>query len=618
MGGKPRQKPVSKWDSILRPAILKKQGAKCSTTAQLARRLGVSKGALVSAYSRFLPEGPGLASYLKEPPVPKSRLDSLPNREFEKLLIKAGKAATNVLQLSGAMEPLLGFSVSSSTLQRQVGKRGLGSLSNFVTKARQERRIKPEDVRFPMSHELREGLSRAEVIVVTSALNNTPVHAASWKVLLRYVKERNAQLVVLPQRYKNPTSQKENSRRKENAWWPKEVMPYVTDDLVEVHEHLLLMGNARIQATAKDPLLGMDELTKAKSAVFGHAKLAMKTIPTPQRRHVKALWTTGSISQRNYSESKAGIRSQFHHSIGALVIELDGPRFYARPILMDEENGSFYDLNRFYHQGGSRRSPKCPALVIGDEHCLFADPETVRATFEGPNSIVHTLRPEKLIRHDVLDFFSGSHHEINDAVAQYARHKSGRHRVEDELNHCAEYINRTTPAFAESVVVASNHHDHVLRWMKEQSPRTQPWNADVWLALWAELVTTARVTDRGVEHVDPFAAWTSPRLTCRHRFLARDDHEDIEGILCGFHSDRGINGSRGSIRQFSRIAARTIIGHGHGPGIFGGCWQVGVTARRDMSYANNGPSNWAAAHCVILPSGKRQMIFCVGEYWRLQ
>jgi hypothetical protein len=77
----------------------------------------------------------------------------------------------------------------------------------------------------------------------------------------------------------------------------------------------------------------------------------------------------------------------------------------------------------------------------------------------------------------------------------------------------------------------------------------------------------------------------------------------------------GTNGSRGSINQYAKIGAKTVIGHSHSPGIRHGAFQTGTSSTLRMDYTR-GPSSWAHCHCVIYPNGKRQLIFVIDGYWR--
>jgi hypothetical protein len=338
--------------------------------------------------------------------------------------------------------------------------------------------------------------------------------------------------------------------------------------------------------------------------------------PTPQNKLPKLLYSTGSVTEPAYSDSRSGVVGNFHHTLGALVVEKDGPRFHVRNVSADH-SGGFYDLNKYYSKDGVEDCGSVPALVTGDEHAIFADPSCKAATYLNDDSIVNTLRPEKIVRHDVFDAYTVSHHNRKDPVIQYGNHKFGVYKVEDELNLTIKHLEETTPEWAENLIVASNHHDHLTRWLKEvHVPATEPWNMDVWLELWGIIKESAAFKESGVACGDLFAKWSERRLKVPTKFLPVDSEEEIAGVVVGFHGHNGANGSRGSISQFAKIGAKTVIGHGHSPGILHGSFQVGTSSQLRLGY-NAGPSSWAHAHCVIYPNGKRQIVFIVDGHWRL-
>jgi hypothetical protein len=478
-------------------------------------------------------------------------------------------------------------------------------------------RLKPADIRYSLSEERWEAIGKARKFVITSAMNNrepTPL----WGTIKQYAKHTGAEIIIIPNRYKNPKTTQDAQEINDDAWWHSELEPYMTDDFVELHEHLWLMSHVRVQATAINPLSGLEGLSKGASAIFGHPQLAMKTVPSGQV-YPKALWTTGSVTEASYSDTKAGIKGDFHHTNGTLVVELDGDYFHVRNLTGDS-NWGFYDFDkgslRYYHPKGSRRGKNALGLVTGDEHAMFADESVKKATYTDPGSIVKVARPEKIVRHDVLDFYASSHHRKKDPVHHYALHKYGIQKVEDELQLTIDYIDETTPDWAESIIVASNHHEHLLRWMKEICPLvSEPWNVDVWIELWADLKETIAFGESGVSYGDPFARWAEKRLKKKARFLRRDDEELIGEIAVNNHGDAGTNGSRGSINQFSKVGVRTIIGHGHSPGIRHGCFQTGTSDYLKRDY-RRGPSSNMHAHVLIHANGKRQMIFIINGRYR--
>lgn len=536
-------------------------------------------------------------------------------------LERCGASCATIRELAAAIEKDRGTEVSPDALfsahKRHSHRLKLkASLMDYMGQeiAGKAPKVKPEDLRFELSPEKAAALKKAKRVIVTSALNNTQIDPAVWEALLRYAKKNKAEIVVLPVRYKNPTNRVDGKVIDENAWWPSEVTPYLTDDLLEIHEHLWIMGHVRISATAVHPLSGLDSLSRGASAIFGHGQLAMNLVPTPQKRLPKVLYTTGSVSVKQYSDTKAGIRGDFFHGKGALVVELDGPRFHIRALVADEDGG-FYDLDHYYHAKGIEKSSAL-ALVTGDEHALFADPKCKHATYLDKKSITSVCKPEVLIRHDVFDGYSISHHHKKNPVTKIAKHKFGLCDLRSELAITTKHIDQTTPKNTRNLIVSSNHHDHLLQWLKETTPAEEPWNAEIWIELWAELVKTISV-DNGATCADPFALWAGPRLQSETEFMPAGEGRSIAGIGIDFHGHQGSNGARGSINQFAKVGIKTIIGHSHTPGIKHGCYQVGTSSSLRLEYNKGGLSSWVHCHCLIHPNGKRQLIMVIDGHWRL-
>lgn len=490
------------------------------------------------------------------------------------------------------------------------------SLMDYMGKVDADPIEKIEDIKWVLSKEKRAEVKAAKRFIITSSMNDCRLDQDFWASLNQYVKATGACLIVVPSRYKNPTSKAETLKQDSESRWPSEVQEHMTDDLVRLHKHLWLMANVRVGATAQNPLTGLEALSRGASAVFGHSQISMKMVPTPQHHVPKVMYTTGSCSVARYSDSRAGIKGEFNHSLGALVVERDGSRFHARVVNADKDKG-FYDLNHYYSPTGVEKCTQVLALVTGDEHAMFNDKKNKAATYTDKKSIANTLKPEKIVRHDVFDGYSISHHNKFDPVIQYSKHKHGHHLVKDELELTVKHIDETTPKFAENIIVASNHHDHLLRWLKESHPLMEPWNVDAWLEIWGLLKDTVEFKERGIVYSDPFALWMKARLKSATRFLKRDAEDNIGGILIGFHGDQGSNGSRGSINQYAKMGAKTVIGHSHTPGIRHGCYQVGTSSTLRMDYTS-GPSSWAHCHCIIYPNGKRQLIFVIDGHWRLE
>jgi hypothetical protein len=220
-----------------------------------------------------------------------------------------------------------------------------------------------------------------------------------------------------------------------------------------------------------------------------------------------------------------------------------------------------------------------------------------------------------VVWNDLLDSYSVSHHHRGNLVTQIAKHESGGHKIVDELEEMALYLEEYTPKGSESVIVSSNHHDHVMRWLKETTPLSEPWNARTWIKLWAELIDTIEMTPSGASCANPMQLWLEKRLgrKAKVRYLGRGESFLIAGVDVSLHGDEGINGSRGSLNQYARISSRTSSGHSHSPGIEDGAWQAGSSTGQ-LEYEGSLTTH-AQAHIVHFDNGKRTMVFTIDGRW---
>jgi hypothetical protein len=452
--------------------------------------------------------------------------------------------------------------------------------------------------------------------VITSAQNATPIWAPFFKSLLSYCQHNNAQLVVVPYRYKNPTSTW-SGKAQSDDWWASELAPYLYDRRVELCENLTLLADIKAQPTGEQPLRGFETLTGPRSGIVGHPKLSLLTVPTPQQRLPKILVTTGSVTKKNYIPSKAGKKGEHHHTFGACLVEIgESGAFFIRQ-LNAIRNGSFCDLEYEYSHKRQPKKIRAAALVMGDTHVDFADPDAVKALF-GEGGIVNTLRPRVLVWHDVLDFYSRMHHHNGEVFTNYAKHHAGRDNVERELDACFRFIEKYSPAYTQNVFVYSNHPDMMARWIKGTDPRNDPENCVFWARTFEAMCQGTQLTDTGTVTIDPFAWWAKRKLRCyrRSRFLAPDESYQVRGIEMGYHGHAGPGGARGSLAAFTKIGTKVAIGHSHTPGINGGAYQVGTTSRLKLEFMR-GPNSSLHAHCAVYHNGKRSLIISIKDKWRL-
>ncbi len=451
--------------------------------------------------------------------------------------------------------------------------------------------------------------------VITAAQNATPIYRPFFNSLLSYCKRNNAQLLIIPYRYHNPTSMW-SKKAEDNDWWSKDLRPYLYDRRIDLGEQLTLLGDIKMQPTAIRPTMGFENITSSKSAILGHPKLELLTIPTPNKKLPKIIVTTGAVTKKNYIQAKAGKRAEHHHTFGAAVVELGKSGFFFLRQINATRSGSFCDLDMEYYPNKKAQKVKAEGLILGDLHVSHADPSAVAAIF-GARGMVKMLQPKKLVWHDVLDFYSRTPHHEGEVFINFVKHHTGSDNVEVEVEQAFAFIDKHSPEYTRNIFVYSNHPDMLARWIKRTDPRSDPENCVFWAKTFQAMCAGSKLVPIGVETIDPFAWWARTKLKCikRSQFLSPKESYLIKSIDVGYHGHVGLNGARGNRLGFSRIGVKTIIGHAHTPGITEGAYQVGTTSYLALDYMK-GPSSWLHCHCVIYRNGKRSLLISVGEEWR--
>lgn len=446
-----------------------------------------------------------------------------------------------------------------------------------------------------------------EKFVITAAQNNCELNHEFYESLLGYCKKNKARLLIIPYTYK--------ANEFEEVCWEHDD-EYTMDQSAELFAKLRVLGNIQLLPTLEDPLSGIDPMSKGDSLIIGHPQLRMRTLPVNSTETPAILTTTGVITKPYYTTTKQGEKAKFNHSYSAVVVECDSDCFHIRSLNADSEGG-FFDIDGYYSGNSYSKIDGVQALVTGDEHAIFVSPEVAEATYFAKDSIVNVLKPEYIVRHDILDCYSVSHHHQKNFFTRYAKHITDTDSIEAELNSTLSFLELSTPKFSKNIIVASNHNDHLTKWLNEADPKQEPWNAKVYhFLMWNMLENVKTFPDGSFEYPNPFQKWceyASPDF--KMTFSGRDTSLKICDIEVSNHGDVGLNGSRGSIAQYAKLAHKCIIGHSHSPGIKFGCYQVGTSSKLKLEY-NRGPSAWLNTHCIIYNNGKRQLINIVNGKWR--
>jgi len=286
--------------------------------------------------------------------------------------------------------------------------------------------------------------------------------------------------------------------------------------------------------------------------------------------------------------------------------------WFVRPLVADDA-GNIQDLILQVRDGKVTDGHSVLSLTPGDIHVDTIEPEMESALVD----MLDILKPAELHLHDVHDHRSRSHHDRRDPFRQFQLHNEEADDVLAEVRDDAAFLTRIARPETHAIVIASNHDDHLRKWLAESDWRQDPKNARFYLQA-ADATLAAIEEGRGFLLLE----WACRREGCPGdvTFLRPDQSHKVADIECGLHGDKGANGSRGSLASLSRIGAKVNIGHAHIAGIKDGAWQAGLHGgNRDvtMEYAT-GPSSWSRSLIIIYPHGKRSMVTMRGEKWRAE
>lgn len=479
---------------------------------------------------------------------------------------------------------------------------------------------------------LKPKVAGAKAYILTCAQNNTLVHQPTWQSLKVLAKALGAEIYVSQFLYahrshwqKNLDKKAKGKQEQAELWYDPEILPYVNNDRVQIAPGLVWCGEANNSPTAERPLSGYEVYTGRQSMVMPHTKIAMESIPTLGGSGAKFNYTTGTVTNRNYIQRKAGLKAEFHHCYGALLVEVDEAGHWWATQLNADSHGTIKCYDFEVKDGVYSEKHRVEAITFGDIHKDEIDEEVEEATF-GPGGMVDVLRPRFVFMHDILNFARRSHHNIRDPYKMYGMYSQGRESIESELKEIADWIReRVYREDQQIVIVDSNHDRHLMRFMKEQDGRRDPVNALFWSKLNFALMQHIDQTGKEPENILQFAMkLIDPTLEedCNVLFLDTDTSfvicpKEGGGIECALHFDQGGNGTRGSLRQFAKMGRRSNGGHSHSAGIDGGAYQAGTKSKLQLGY-NHGLSSWSHSDIITHDNGKRQIVtfYGPGKKWR--
>lgn len=438
-----------------------------------------------------------------------------------------------------------------------------------------------------------------EIILVTSVQNKTHLNLNFWenlKIYKEYLETtlgKKTEIVVIPTRYRNPTSNIESEKTKELDFWSEEIENNLFYGQVKFG-NTLISASSRISPTAKDPLNGYEILANGNHLILGHSKIHFKTLPRLRGENLLTMCSTGYLSIKNYSDSKAGQVAFENHSYGFVIVEKG---LVPRNVKV-KSDGSFIDL-KFEVDKDVKIITESEGLVWGDMHIRQLNEDVYNKT----KKLISHLKPKINVLHDVFDGSTVNPHETKDMFTQRLKIAEGKHLIEEEVEECLNVIEDLKGCCGEVVVVESNHDNFLQRFIDSENWKRDLHNSPAYLK-YAYIQQTVDLRKYG----NIFGYLVHERFNGDVKYIEMGSSMQLADYEVGAHGDFGSNGSRGSAQGFNRLNRKMIHGHQHSPVLLNNVTTVGVTCNLNQYYNRKGLSSWAYAHSIVHSNGKNQLL----------
>jgi hypothetical protein len=479
-----------------------------------------------------------------------------------------------------------------------------------LAEARGDEHFLPDWDLFAMPGAPAAAIRRGEVRrwLLTSAQDDTDVHLRFWSNLQAYARHIGAEIVVGGFTYNHALYTDHETR---TAQFAREVLPHLRFDPMDCGP-VLFCAEMNTLPTAVRPLSGLTTYAQGRTAVFPHAKLAFESVPAMPGKFVPSVMTTGACTVPNYVKKKAGLKAEFHHVLGATVVEADDTGAAWCRQISATADGAFQDLDTIVRAGRISSGNRVKAVTFGDIHIPSLAADVFDALWgRHGGSLIEVLRPEYQFIHDLMSFEMASRHVDGDPIHRARMSAAGHSGIRWQVREGAKFLRAIERETCRTVMIESNHDDRLMQWARRDADRMDTGNAEYWHECNLTLLRAIR------ENVEGFnlCRWALKNEDARELegidFVPMGGSfvicQDSGGIECGMHGHQGPNGSRGTAVGLSKMGTRITIADKHSPQILDGVYIAGMSGDLDQGY-NNSPSSWQRSHVITYANGKRTLI----------
>ena len=445
--------------------------------------------------------------------------------------------------------------------------------------------------------------------IITTAVTGTEVHKGFYENLKKLCRLKKAKLLVLL--CSDPAKHKD--KFEDLGTVPPELAKETIifeDSKLNSNFHLCTV---KLTAKAIRPTSGLARISKKYgSFVYAAPKIALEyaSVRNNKDKWPHAIMTTGAVTlpdyrSQMYLSQRTAFIAEHDHEFGALYVEIqDDDRYFFNQIeCKDIEEGSFYFENRFFNKGKSKRI-RPEFFIMGDLHAGKTCPDTRKAWID----IIKKFKPKKIALHDALNGTSVNGWIRNDIIARHQRSKLGEDDLGKELEYFSEELAFWASLVDEVVMVPSNHNDWLERWLRRADYADDAKNHYMG-------VTLAKAMLEGHNPIKFAVEEYFEKTISNVVWLGRNEDYFVEGVQINSHGDKGVNGSRGSLKGMETAYGESFSGHSHTAGIFRRNWSVGTSTHLQEEY-NDGASTWTNTSGLLYSDGTRSLYNAIAGQFR--
>jgi len=340
------------------------------------------------------------------------------------------------------------------------------------------------------------------------------------------------------------------------------------------------------------------EIKRLKTSVIvAHSKQMLEVVPTGNDSHPRIIHSTGTITKPSYLRNRIGMIANEDHKLGGLVVEIRGDIFWIRQVQFDTKTGSFIDMGKRYHADGRITKERAEAFKMGDIHPGHHSQPALDAIYK----LWDIIKPKRIFFEDFFDGTSISHHLVNKRITR-AKIQGYFADLPTELregNKTLEEIWNRAPEDAELIATASNHPEHVMKYL-EEGRYINDCRENYKIA--------HRMVVMALDGKNPLKEYLDPK----GRMNWTDENQDyyVEGVQMNVHGHLGLNGAKGSKIGHELAYGNAMVAHSHTPSIYHDTFTVGHTTHERHGY-NNGSSTWILCSGAVYKGGHKQLYMII-------